>query len=513
MNSNARCRLAGIQRKRIDHKSSSSLETVIAILLLGTVIILANSEVPINGQGYSSTKYVDDDTIKLSVEPFRPGNNIMEIEFLDSAGNPIDIRTVEMQVAKSAVEAKVSPTEIQTEKGSDGLFTANVLFDVAGEWELFIEGVRNDNPAQNIATTFKVFVRPDLDQLDFSVTRIPMPSNTSQPLFPIYDSSRNAIWVGDSALDSGRIFEYDITNGKYTEHKIKGTKIITFMALDSSNTQLWFIDPVTRVLGLYNLKTNSTQLYDFPYDRIVPSSIALQGRENTIDMPAIENERWENADGSSNDSADTVWITSPNTNEVLIFDTALGNFTNTLILPTPNSIPLGIAIDSATGESWVAEGAGKIAHIDQKNITRSKFVNITEFTPMTGALLSPTAVLIDPYTGLIYVSEHGGRGVSAFDPSLRTFTHFAPLSMDVLPFGLAIDSYRNLWVAEHVTNRIAVIDLTNEKYKEVTIPSSTPFVQYLASDNDGRIWFAEQRGNALGYITPTPRPLVVNATQ
>ncbi len=40
------------------------------------MIILANTEVPINGRGYSSTRYVDDDIIKLSVEPFRLGNNI-----------------------------------------------------------------------------------------------------------------------------------------------------------------------------------------------------------------------------------------------------------------------------------------------------------------------------------------------------------------------------------------------------------------------------------------------------
>jgi copper transport protein len=52
-----------------------------------------------------------------------------------------------------------------------------------------------------------------------------------------------------------------------------------------------------------------------------------------------------------------------------------------------------------------------------------------------------------------------------------------------------------------VTNRIAVIDPSNGKYKEVTIPSPSPFVQFVTSDNDGRVWFAAQRGNALGYVT------------
>ena len=72
---------------------------------------------------------------------------------------------------------------------------------------------------------------------------------------------------------------------------------------------------------------------------------------------------------------------------------------------------------------------------------------------------------------------------------------------------MTLDEEKNLWVAEHVTNRIAVIDPSTGKYKEVTLPSSTPFVQYLTADNEGRVWFAAQRGNALGYITSRINPV------
>jgi streptogramin lyase len=72
---------------------------------------------------------------------------------------------------------------------------------------------------------------------------------------------------------------------------------------------------------------------------------------------------------------------------------------------------------------------------------------------------------------------------------------------------MALDKDRNLWVAEHVTNRITVIDPSSGKNKEVTIPSSSPFVQYLTTDNEGKIWFAAQRGNAIGYITSTVNPM------
>ena len=182
------------------------------------------------------------------------------------------MRTVGMKLTQT--EENIGPIEIQTNKISEGLFTANASFGLAGQWDLIVEGVKNETNALNLVATFNLFVKPDLDQIEYSVTQIAMPDNRSQPLYPIYDSSSNSIWVGDTSLGSGRIFEYDITKNGYLEHKINGTNIITAMALDQSNGQIWFIDPISKVLGLYDPQANSSQLYRFPNDCIVPSSIA-----------------------------------------------------------------------------------------------------------------------------------------------------------------------------------------------------------------------------------------------
>jgi copper transport protein len=201
----------------------------------------------------------------------------------------------------------------------------------------------------------------------------------------------------------------------------------------------------------------------------------------------------------------------------------VGNFTNSLPLPTPNSNPLGIAIDSSTGQIWIAEGIGKIANIDPaSNLTFNEYAPPAESSGGGGSLgggtendtlISPTALLIDPYTGGIYISEHDGHVVSVFNPGFKTFSDFPPISEDALPFGMTLDKDRNLWVAEHVTNRITVIDPLSGKNKEVTIPSSSPFVQYLTTDDEGRVWFAAQRGNAIGYITPSVNPLKSTSSQ
>ena len=74
------------------------------------------------------------------------------------------------------------------------------------------------------------------------------------------------------------------------------------------------------------------------------------------------------------------------------------------------------------------------------------------------------------------------------------------------PFGMAMDKYGNLWVAEHTINKIAVIDPNTGQHKEVDIPAPSPFVQWITSDSKDNIWLAEQRGNALAIVTSIENP-------
>jgi putative copper export protein/streptogramin lyase len=556
-------------RKTVSRFNKSiKTEAVLGILLLGAVAVLTNTGLPASefeGQsqqssdevteataiqnllvatsgasdgtgskgtvreGYSSTQYVDNATaqIKLNIEPFSLGSNNFEIDFLDLDGTPLDIRKVEIKLIQT--EENIGPIEIQTNKVSEGLFTANASFGLAGQWNLIVEGIRSDANALSLIATFDLFVKPDLDNIEYSITEIAMPDNRSQPLYPLFDSSRNSIWVGDTSIGSGRLFEYSIPNNEYYEHAINGTNIITTMAQDETDNVLWFIDPISKTLGSYDPRANSSQLYNFPNDRIVPSSIALRSADFPINKngsliqngtAAASSSGIDSNNSENKVSGSTIWITSPSTGEVLVFDTQSRNFTNSISLPTPNSNPLGIAVDSSNGQVWMAEGIGKIAHIDPaSNLT------VQEFSPSSmvkvdgsdgeesanDTLISPTALLIDHYSGSIYISEHDGHVVSVFDPIFKTFSEFPTIAEDALPFGMTLDKDRNLWVAEHVTRRLAVIDPSSAKVKEVTIPLSSPFVQYLTTDDEGKVWFAAQRGSAIGYIKSSMNPLQLSS--
>jgi hypothetical protein len=71
---------------------------------------------------------------------------------------------------------------------------------------------------------------------------------------------------------------------------------------------------------------------------------------------------------------------------------------------------------------------------------------------------------------------------------------------------MAMDSYGNLWLAEHLIDKAAVIDPRTGASKEANIPIAGSFIQYLTVDDSGKVWFAAQRGNGLGSISITAKP-------
>ena len=80
------------------------------------------------------------------------------------------------------------------------------------------------------------------------------------PLFPVFDAERQSIWVGDTLLGSGRIWQLNIATGNYTAHNIKGANIVTQTVL-APDGKLWYIDPLAArpnsTLGVYDPDTGS----------------------------------------------------------------------------------------------------------------------------------------------------------------------------------------------------------------------------------------------------------------
>jgi len=324
---------------------------------------------------------------------------------------------------------------------------------------------------------------PKLSNLIFHIQEFIIPGNNdSIPLYPLYDKNRNVIWTGDTQIDSSRILEFNLTSGKFTEYKLNGTSIVTVMAFDhNNNDQIWYVDPLLKRLGHYDPSANSTKLYAIPTQGII-ARIAIDLNNN-------------------------VWLTSPDSNEILKFNAQTKNFT-IIHLRTINAMPIGIIVDKASGLIWIAEGIGNLASIDP---TSNYKITVYPVTTTNGSSstnnthYSPTELFMSTLAGNhnIYISDHDNHTVSVFDLTLKTFKTFPVFNPKSLPFGMAIDRNGYLWVAEHTTNKIAVIDPKIGSSREVEIPRQNPYVQFLTSDSNGNIWFAEQQGNSLGVITST----------
>jgi copper transport protein len=463
-------------------------EASVGIVLLLMVSLMANGTLPAGefprfasqdpqaafadrpqDRGYVQILFTPAGRIDLAVQPFAVGQNTFTLSFLELDGTPasgIESASVRM----TNIERGIGPITVETTKKSEGIYTADASFGIAGTWSVVVEAVR---PAStNIVASMDLDVSPAVSDLSFELTEYPIPV-ASLPLFPVLDSERNSIWVGDSLPNTGRIWQLDMGTGNYTLHSLQNVSLVTISALDNDGN-LWYVDPSLTILGQYDPDTGTNRNFQLP-ERGIISGLAIGGDGN-------------------------LWMPVVQPNKVYRFTPATQEF-SFIEIPTPRSIPVSISTDE-NGDLWVAESAsGKIARIDPATGI------ITEYEPPgQNKLDEPTVVFQDPDSSTLFISEHGGHTVTAFDPLFETFREYPVINDAGLPFGMAKDRFGNLWYAQHEIDRIAVLDPQTGQGTEVRIPTAGSFVQYILSDDDGNIWIAEQRGAKMGKIVVTAGP-------
>jgi copper transport protein len=434
-----------------------------------------NLENPVqNIDVYSTVVYSDNQKIQIHLEPARLGENKIFVEFSDYNNN-LTTNIINASLKLTQIERGIGPIVIDMEKISNGRFNAIVPLSALGLWNFEIQGKTSQPNAPNTIATFEVNIKPRISDLQFNITEYKTPQN-SMLLNPVYQASTDSIWVGDSLPGSGRLWQFDIENKKYQEHTIDGINLITFSVLDPINTNiLWFIDPTSNKLGKFNTDTNKTETYELPNKGVI-AGLTIDNRGN-------------------------IWMSIIQDNSILKFNINKNNF-ETFKIPTANSRPLSLIYDENNNYIWFAESIGKIGRLDIQTKTINEYPNVTKSDALERSILSePTALLLDAKNSYLYISDHEKNSVIRFNTFTFVFNEYSLTDINGLAFGMALDAYNNLWIAQHVSDTLAVLDPDTGETMNIEIPTPNSFVQYLVTDSKKDVWFAEQRGNALGKVT------------
>jgi copper transport protein len=442
-------------------------------LINNTAIVNLENQVQ-NKDIYSTVVYSENQKIQINLDPGRLGENKILVEFSDYNNNPT-ANIINATVKLSQIERGIGPILIDMQKISNGRFNAAVPFSALGLWNIEIQGKTLQPNTTNTIATFEINIKPRISDLQFNITEYKSPQN-SLLLYPVYQASTDSIWVGDSLPGSGRLWKFDIENKNYQEYTINGINLITLSVFDPKKPNiLWFIDPTSNILGKFNTDTNNTETYELPNKGVIS--------------------------GLTIDNSDNIWMSIIQDNSLLKFDINKKNF-ETFRIPTDNSRPASPIYDENNNYIWFAESIGKIGRLDVQTKTISEYPNVTESNTLERTILSePTALLLDEKNSNLYISDHEKNSVIRFNTFTSAFKEYPLTDINGLAFGMAIDVYGNLWIAQHVSDTLAILDPDTGETINIDIPTSSSFVQYLVTDSKKDVWFAEQRGNALGKVT------------
>ncbi|MEM0029613.1 MAG: copper resistance protein CopC [Candidatus Nitrosocaldus sp.] len=410
------------------------------------------------------TGYWLDDQVRivLSIEPAMLGENRFNIMLTapDGISTLADVSSVRLKA--SMPREGIAPVEYQATPVGNGRYTGSITFPTYGSWT--VEVLASRERALNIAVPMEFNLKPRLDDLELEVVEYAMPVSNAKPYHLVVDG--RMLWISD--VGGARVWLFNMDSKEFKEYRIDGINLVTILSRDASG-RVWFVDPSSSKFG-YVARDGSYRLYDAP-----------DGARLSYIMA---------------DSKGMVWLALLDKDAVASFNVRDGTF-KVYALPTKESFPIALLEDDL-GNIWVAESiAGKIARIEPESM------DVKEYMPKE-PLKEPTALMLDS-NGNIWIAEHLGNRVIMFNPILERFTAYNANDSKALPFGLAEDRYGNVWFAQHVVPKIGVLDPSTGRVRDVEIPTSNPFNQWLTIDGNS-VWFAEPEGNKIGSIAIKARP-------
>ena len=479
------------EKLNISKKISKPLkfEAGLGIALLAVVALLVNSSLPageiqsadaLQGTfGFESTLFSENAKFDVKVLPAGIGSNTISVIVSSYDNKPLaDISGVKIKVSNP--QKNISPIEADvTENIQDSItkYSGDATFGFAGNWQIELEAQRTENSNEN--AIFNLQIKPSLNDIRTEITEYDFPADEVAPLFPVYDGEN--IWISDA--QKPRLWKFSIEDEQFTPYTFDGLTTI-FMDIGKDG-KIWFTDTPNSKIGSFDPKTEKFETIQLP-------QFSLAIKKSLPTSVAVDND---------ND----VWVAVIDQSLLLEYNQSTKKFkiVNTI---TPEAGPTAIEIDSSNNV-WFAESlVGKLGKIDANT------KEVTEFTPQAEPMAEPFALMIDKEEN-VWIAEHIGPAITKFNPILEDFEQIKISNPDSLPFGMAFDKYDNMWVAQHVIDSLVVYDQSSNQIIEIAIPTEGSFTQFVVADDNGDIWFVEQRGGKLGKVSISAVPSQIVTVQ
>ena len=191
-------------------------------------------------------------------------------------------------------------------------------------------------------------------------------------------------------------------------------------------------------------------------------------------------------------------------------------------IPTSNSVPSGLAIDSKD-RIWFTEMLGNSVAVLDPSTNQLKEYRIPstvglpesewQYDPKNKVMPEKTinvysvgnpGNIIVAKDDIIWFVMQLGNSVVRFDPVKEEFTEFLMPTQNALPYDLVEDSKGNIWFIEKNVGKFAYLDMEKKKVIEIKLPKGTNLMG-ITVDKLDNIWLADAMNNLIGRYNPKTR--------
>lgn len=161
----------------------------------------------------------------------------------------------------------------------------------------------------------------------------------------------------------------------------------------------------------------------------------------------------------------------------------------------PGTLPHNVIV-APSGAIWYAgNGNGTIGRMDAE-------------TGATSILSMPDSTARDPHTlvwgrdGTIWFTVQVGNFVGRLDPGTGRIRLVRVPTPRARPYGIALDSKGQPWIAEFGTNKIATLDPATMELREITLADSGARPRRIAVTPDDMVWYVDYARGYIGRLNP-----------